>query len=161
MKEHVSHAASMNAYYAQIHLSDIPGETWCELPEGIPYHPAWIVGHVASSYALVGRLIGVDTGVPEAWTDLFGWGSSAGPDASTYPAKDELISVFQQSHMRLVDRLGTATAEELAAENPHEMIRRFFPTVGDCIVSILTVHTATHLGQLSVWRRAMGLELKM
>lgn len=161
MKEHVSHAASMNAYYAQVHLSDIPAERWCELPDGVPYHPAWIVGHVASSYALVGRLVGVDTGVPEAWTDLFGWGSSPEPDASKYPAKDELISIFQLSHMRLVDRLGTATAEELSVENPNEMIRRFFPTVGDCIVSILTVHTATHMGQLSVWRRAMGMDLKI
>ncbi len=37
------------------------------------------------------------------------------------------------------------------------ILRGQFPTVGHAVLDILTAHTAMHVGQITVWRRAMGL----
>jgi hypothetical protein len=41
------------------------------------------------------------------------------------------------------------------------MMRKFAPRVGDAAVGIATTHEAIHLGQLSAWRLAMGMPLKV
>ena len=41
--------------------------------------------------------------------------------------------------------------------NPLERWRAVNPTVGDMIVTLMVKHESGHLGQLSAWRRAMGL----
>jgi hypothetical protein len=32
-----------------------------------------------------------------------------------------------------------------------------FPTLGDAVLRILTSHAAVHVGQITVWRRALNL----
>lgn len=49
------------------------------------------------------------------------------------------------------------TDSELDSPLPDERYREVFPTLGHAVLHILTVHTAIHLGQISAWRRAMGL----
>jgi len=51
---------------------------------------------------------------------------------------------------------GTATSEALAQPAPERMRSRF-ATVGQMIYGLMTAHEATHLGQFSAWRRAIGL----
>jgi uncharacterized damage-inducible protein DinB len=36
-------------------------------------------------------------------------------------------------------------------------MRKYFPTVGDQMVFMMTAHEMDHLGQMAAWRRAMGL----
>ena len=45
----------------------------------------------------------------------------------------------------------------LAKPLPDVRYRDRFPSIGYAAVHILSGHTALHLGQLTVWRRAMGL----
>jgi hypothetical protein len=44
---------------------------------------------------------------------------------------------------------------------PHTLELRFLkgplPTVGDLLAHLMTTHEAAHLGQLSAWRRLLGL----
>jgi hypothetical protein len=55
--------------------------------------------------------------------------------------------------------LTTATAEALARPMAHPRLKAFLPTVGALAIGALTVHDSTNAGQLSAWRRALGLEL--
>ena len=45
----------------------------------------------------------------------------------------------------------------LAQENPIEGFRSRAPTIGDAANFLMNSHAMFHLGQLSAWRRAMGL----
>ena len=40
---------------------------------------------------------------------------------------------------------------------PDEKTHAFFPTIGDIVTSVMTSHIAVLPGELSAWRRAMGL----
>jgi hypothetical protein len=40
---------------------------------------------------------------------------------------------------------------------PDVRFREMFPTLGHTVVHMLAAHTAAHIGQVVVWRRAMGL----
>jgi hypothetical protein len=46
---------------------------------------------------------------------------------------------------------------DLAQPLPDVRFRDQFPTVGHAVLHILAAHTALHIGQVIVWRRAMGL----
>jgi hypothetical protein len=48
-------------------------------------------------------------------------------------------------------------ASRFAEPHPDEGSRKYFPTVGDMIVFMMTSHEMDHLGQIAAWRRAMGL----
>ena len=77
-------------------------------------------------------------------------------DRSKYPAKAELLKALEEAHIRLADAVSKATPEALAEPAPERMRARF-PTVGHTILALMTSHEASHLGQLSAWRRALGM----
>ncbi len=61
--------------------------------------------------------------------------------------------------MRLVEvAFSKLTEADLAKETPNERMRALFPKTGDVIVGLMTAHSGFHAGQLSAWRRAMGLK---
>jgi uncharacterized damage-inducible protein DinB len=67
-----------------------------------------------------------------------------------------LLQKLEEAHTRLADAVTKATPEVLAQPAP-EKIRARFPTVGVLLIGMMTSHEASHNGQLSAWRRAMGL----
>jgi hypothetical protein len=77
----------------------------------------------------------------------------------TYPSKETVLAALNDYRGRMLSRLSKATPEDLAAPVQHDMLKRIFPTHGALMVASLTVHEATHNGQLSAWRAAMGMEL--
>ncbi len=40
---------------------------------------------------------------------------------------------------------------------PDESYREVFPSIRHAITQVLVGHTANHIGQLTLWRRALGL----
>ena len=67
-----------------------------------------------------------------------------------------MLKTLEDAHARLADAVTKAAPETLAQPAP-ERIRERFPTVGALLVGLMTSHHASHNGQLSAWRRAMGL----
>jgi uncharacterized damage-inducible protein DinB len=47
---------------------------------------------------------------------------------------------------------------QLAAANPMQRLAERFPTTGHALTHVLVAHENLHLGQLSQWRRVLGLE---
>lgn len=45
----------------------------------------------------------------------------------------------------------------LEGPTPNEDFRQIMPTLGNALVFILWAHEAVHVGQLTSWRKAMGL----
>lgn len=120
-------------------------------------NPAWIIGHLATAANNVIALLGGEPQVDsEVWQAKFSGGTQAGTDPADYPAWEEILDVYRQSHDALIAAVQSATAEQLASPNPLEALREPMPTVHDFLSFVLTGHVAMHLGQLSTWRRIQG-----
>jgi len=57
----------------------------------------------------------------------------------------------------VTDELKQTDAEIFSKEFPDENMRKYFPTIGDFLVYLMSAHEGTHIGQLQTWKRAMGL----
>ena len=120
-------------------------------------HPAWILGHLAfSAEMIVGRL-GGDKFLPAEWAELFKPGSSPRAARGEYPGKDELLKAVDDSFARARSAVASASAETLAIPTPNPRMREGLPTLRENAAFVLTAHLGVHLGQLSFWRRMMGL----
>ena len=145
--------------YGEAMLADLSEEQWMQIPEGVGMHATSIVGHVATSHGFgAGMLAGWEPSLPDGWMDLFSQSAAARSDA-TYPQKETLLSVLNDTRARMIEGLRTATPEKLAQPLEDEQLRGVFPTIGALVIALLTVHESTHRGQLSAWRLAMGMEL--
>lgn len=88
---------------------------------------------------------------------LFGASSRLSAHRADNPSKSELLGALADGQKRLTDALRAMTGADLVQPLPDERYRHLFPTVGSTALHVLTVHAAVHIGQLSAWRRAMGL----
>ncbi len=143
--------------YAKNLTDDLPDERWTEQPFPGINHPAWIIGHLAntadSGVTMVG---GQKAGKPE-WANLFKGGTTVTSDRSAYPSKEELLNWFNGQYETLQKLSLAATEERLNAPNIHPRLKTLMPTNREVITFLLSSHLAIHLGQLSMWRRLIGL----
>ncbi len=156
MKATILNSFRFNLMYAQRLVDDVPDDKWCAQPAGIPNHPAWVIGHLAVTSDFALKSLGGSPACPEAWGELFANGTTPVADAAKYPDKATLLQALEDGHGRVAAALEGATDAQLTAKletGPKEL----FPTVGDLASFIMMGHEATHLGQLSAWRRAAGL----
>lgn len=143
--------------YGQRLLSEIPDERMTEQPLPGVNHPAWILGHLALTADGVGEMFGGKRTLPAEWSTLFGQGSQPSSVRSGYPSKGELLRAFEECHHRLREQAAVTGPEVLAQPTANPRAREVFPTLKELATFILTGHIGVHLGQLSSWRRMIGL----
>lgn len=133
---------------AQMIAQPVPGRTL--------NHPSWILSHLnlynafAATIARAGPLV-------DPADHPHGKKSSPLADAGAYLPRAELIQSFAAIHADTTAAVEAVTDRILALPNPLDRKRDDHPTVGDMLVMLLVKHESVHLGQLSAWRRAMGL----
>lgn len=119
--------------------------------------PGWLLAHLALSADMAAKVVGAETSCPADWVPWFGPHSTPLAEGAPTPRKNELLSLIETTYARVNSALEKGVAaDKLAAPNPIEFIRGVLPTAGDLLAHLLTTHVATHLGQLSAWRRAAG-----
>jgi len=150
--------------YAPLLAKDIPARQFAHMPHPNMNHPAFCFGHL-SLYPdrLLGMLGRADLAQEKAgWQDLFKAGVACVEQDGRYPDKDEIVNGFMDRHAVLRDVLPIVDDEVFARPNPIEgRMRELFPTVGAATTFMLGAHNMMHLGQVSAWRRAMGLPSAM
>ena len=137
--------------------ADIAEEKMTSQPATGMNHPAWILGHLAVTTDSAVRIVGGTPVCPEDWRAKFGPGSSVIADRGAYPSKSELLAAFEAAHARVMEGMASVTEEHLSRPQPSRFFRAELPTLGDMLLHLITTHPMLHLGQLSAWRRAMGL----
>lgn len=126
-------------------------------------HPAFIFGHLCMYPARAMQLVKVppaEHAAPATYEPLFKAGAECkdDPDGTIYPPMEELTQRFRASYAAAIAAVREADDALLAAENPGEgRMKELFATVGSAIGFYLGGHVQNHLGQMSAWRRAMGL----
>ena len=158
-------AQVLNSY--EIHLdflqrlvSDLNEEQMVAQPNGAPNHPAWTIGHLVQSCQAISGELGLAAWLPDDWQERFGTGSTPVCDTTQYPDKEALLSRIDEAKTKLSEGLHDLGDSGLTSPLPDIRYRDRFPTIGHAVIHILSGHTALHLGQLTVWRRAMGLSAK-
>jgi DinB superfamily len=153
----VLHSFAYCLDYLREQVADISAADMAAQPKGIVNHPAWVIGHLTFTCQMLGGAVGLSPWLPDAWAGRYGSGSAPVADAGVYEAKEILLDMLGDAQARItraVEGLDDARLDEPFAD---ESYRDVFPTIRHALTQVLVGHTAFHIGQLSVWRRAMGL----
>jgi hypothetical protein len=157
MLDAARHVNQFLLQYGRGLVGEIGDERLAEQPLPGVNHPAWILGHLALTADGAVGVLGDPKSLPVEWAALFGSGSKPSAARSTYPTKDELLRAVEQSYDQLRQKAAGATQEQLSQPPPDPRAKERFPTVKELLAFILTGHVGVHLGQLSAWRRMIGL----
>jgi hypothetical protein len=138
-------------------VEGISDERMVEQPLPEVNHPAWILGHLAWSTDRARWVLELPPEFPAEWTTIFGFGTKPSASRGDYPSRDELVAAVERGFERLREQVTSATPEQLSRPSPHPQTKDQLPAVEDVLAVLLTGHLGVHLGQLSMWRRMIGL----
>jgi hypothetical protein len=143
--------------YCRMLVGDNADDRLTEQPHAGVNHPAWILGHLAlTADATLGKL-GIHKALPAEWATLFGAGSKPSASRGVYPSKDDLLRAVEQGYQQLRQTAATATPEKLSRPTTNPGVKETLPTLKEMVAFLLSGHMGVHLGQLSSWRRMIGL----
>ncbi|MFM9958248.1 MAG: DinB family protein [Phycisphaerales bacterium] len=155
---------TLSRMYAEGLVKDIPADKFRRKPDGIDVNsPAFNFGHLAVYPERILTMIGrEDLALKDTrYADLFSAGKPGldDPDGTVYPAMGEIMSRFYERYAVAVETARTVDESVFQKPNPsaNENFRKMLPTVGLVVAFLLDGHCQTHLGQVSAWRRCMGM----
>ncbi len=154
--------ARVTTMYAEKCLEGIDPKAAAVRPKGInTNHPAWILGHLAVYPEFILKLIGrEDIAInAEDYDKLFGYKSELqdDPDFKHYPAFAEITKRFFDRMNVVIDAVAEADESTFAKPMPKGEGPDMFSSVGATTNFLLGSHCMMHLGQLSAYRRIVGL----
>ncbi|MCA9307094.1 MAG: DinB family protein [Phycisphaerales bacterium] len=164
LPEIVLPSARLVLMYSDMLVKDIPAEQFGVVPEGVNCNsPAYNYGHMALYADMCCDVLGrKDLFKNDAkWKELYEFGakSEADPAGKRYGRKDELLARFKERQETAMRAFAEATPEALDAPMPEGMMGDVMKTKGAMAAFMLTGHPFGHLGQISTWRRCMGLPM--
>jgi hypothetical protein len=146
--------------YAELLLQDIPAEKFTHMPHPTMNHPAFCIGHLALYPDKALKLVGMEDGVVEkpGYAELFEASATCVDDPDRYPPKDEVVAYFFDRYRAIQQHLPEVPESTLQQPFKGEgRAANMFQTVASAVNFYMNCHTMLHLGQISAWRRAVGL----
>lgn len=143
-------------------LKGISPADFARMPTGVKANtPAFCYGHLAlypeRLLAMVGR---EDVARPDAkYEEWFASGRECKDDPSRtiYPSMEEIVARFTTRHEFLLGVLPEIDDAVFDRPTPNPRLVDRFPRIGNAASFLLLAHPMLHLGQVSTWRRCMGL----
>jgi len=120
-------------------------------------HPAWVIGHLTFVCEMLGAAIGLSPWLPADWAERFGPGSVPKSDASLYESRDQALERLSEAQSRITRAVEQLDESRLNEAFPDEQYLDVFPTLRHFFTQVLVGHAGFHIGQVSVWRRAIRL----
>jgi DinB superfamily len=162
MKQRIIRQYDFNLVFAKQLVDDLTDEQMTTKPSiGFENHPAFTLGHLVTGSAMTIEDLGGKIEIPDGWGELFlrkGPGDPSLPsdNIKLYPTKNDLLKELEKQHNKLKECLLTIEDFKLD-EKVQWRFASYMPTLIDVVIFMCINHEAMHLGQLSAWRRAMGL----
>lgn len=147
-----------NGAYAARLVSDLSPSQWVAQPvlNVAMNHPAWIFSHLNLYTGLCTSMLG-GVSFADPIDHPFGPRSEVSGRPSDYGTSEDILAKYTRLHAEAEDALLAADADVYSRITPLERWRAIHPTIGDMLVTLMVKHESGHLGQLSAWRRAMGM----
>ena len=147
-----------NGAYATRLVGDLAPEQYFAQPVAgrVLNHPAWVFSHL-NIYTRICTAMLRREPFGDPIDAKYGQKSEVSLDPSDYIPGPDLLASYNALHTEAEHALMLAAEGIFATANPLERWRAMNPTVGDMIVTLMVKHESSHLGQLSAWRRALGL----
>ncbi|MCA9148392.1 MAG: DinB family protein [Planctomycetales bacterium] len=150
-----------NLDYGTKLVADLTDEQMVTQPAGVKgeapvNHPAWLLSHLNLYLPVMAAIIeGRDFNDPKQ--HRFGMLSKPEADGDLYSSKDELVEAFVLGHEHVEAMLRNASDNVLEQPVLLPRWKEIMPKAGIALPYLMLNHENTHLGQLSAWRRMMGL----
>lgn len=121
-------------------------------------HILWSLGHLVWAYdAALGAGIGLPMVLPARYNDQFAFSTKPSTNVADYPPLSELLARADEGLERACAKIAQLTDEDLAAPLPDaHPLSEFFPSV-DLFLSMASIHTGYHVGQVGLLRVAQGM----
>jgi hypothetical protein len=148
-----------NMDYAAKLVADLDEEQMVMQPPGsvaVANHPAWVLSHLNIYLPVMTALIEGRT-FADPKSHEFGMQSKPVLDRSRYASKEQLIGEYLAGHEEVIAKLRHEGIAALERETTLERWKPIMPQVGLALPYLMLVHENTHLGQVSAWRRILGL----
>jgi len=143
--------------FTQKAFGDIPEEQMRAQPAPGINPPVWLLGHMCVGWDSALRLIGQRGICPADYRRNFGPGSSLDAMPAELPPKKEMLETLSRIGDLLLAELPKVPDELWSKSNPSKFLTAELPTILDLSTHLLIGHHMMHIGQLTVWRRLMGL----
>ncbi|MGI9473080.1 MAG: DinB family protein [Rubripirellula sp.] len=163
----IAASAQLGLGYAERLLSDVKADQFARfarIDETVieSNHPAFIYGHLSLYSSRVVEQLGADAAdvqPTEAFIAVFSKDAKCvdDPDGSIYPSMDEITERLFAGYRAAIAALNDADDALFVEQNPNEAMRAKFPTIGAMHGFYVGGHFMLHMGQMSAWRRAVGL----
>ena len=166
MTEIVAACMARQRGLAEKMLKDIRPEQFAILasPGGVQVesnHPAFVYAHLGLYPARVLTFMGQDVSKLQAPAGLelckAGEPCKHDPEGTIYPKMSVIVDHFFKSHDLVMNLLPGIDDSVFSQDMQDERARQYFPKVGMGVTFMMTSHIMNHLGQVSAWRRMMGL----
>lgn len=115
----------------------------------------WAAGHVTVGRCRLLHVAGGAVDIP--WVEVFGKGSNE-KEGVFMPPVDDVLALWDEVGLRVMERLERLTAGELDAPGPYDL-----PCSGQTVlgtINYFAFHEAYHIGQISQTRKALEKGLK-
>jgi hypothetical protein len=124
-------------------------------------HPAFVYGHLSLYGPRIFAQLGKSGPIVSAgFETVFSKDAKCvdDPTGAIYPAMDRVTAAFFDGYKAAADLLRATPDEAFQQPNPMEgRMSELFPTLGSLHTFYSGGHLMMHLGQISAWRRMMGL----
>jgi hypothetical protein len=143
--------------YLTLLVEDIPEENLGTQPTGMPNHAAWQLAHLVAVQDRLVQMAGGKSTLGEDWWQKYGRGSTPAPQGTPHLTKAELLQMLDERRAEYVKLFNSLNGDELAKKPSMPNPNPLFTCQGMFLTFIMLTHEATHLGQLAMWRKAMGM----
>jgi hypothetical protein len=143
--------------YLTLLVEDIPEERLSTQPTGMKNHPAWQLAHLVAVQDRLVQMAGGKSTLGENWWQKYGRGSTPAPQDAPHHNKKELLQMLDERRGEYVKLFTNLGSDELAKKPGMPNVNPIFTSHGMFLTFIMLTHESTHLGQLAMWRKAMGM----
>lgn len=164
----IADSLTLSLAYAQRMLKDVTADQFARFaaPGGqvvTSNHAAFVFGHLSLYASRIVRELGGDISQlapPARFETVFSRETQCldDVDGTIYPAMADVTGYFFKGYGAAKEALTAASDDVLQRDNPTEgRMKELFPTLGSMHTFLVGGHIMMHLGQVSAWRRMLGL----
>ncbi|MEZ6123422.1 MAG: hypothetical protein R3C49_09640 [Planctomycetaceae bacterium] len=162
----IADSLQLSLSYATRLLTDVQPDQFARFasPGGVSVvsnHAAFVYGHLSLYAPRILKALNLDSPeVPEGFEAVFSKDAVCAddPNGSVYPEMTAVTDFFFQGYHAAMEAFRGVNDDVLQQPNPTGgRMTELFPTLGSMQNFYVGGHMMLHLGQVSAWRRMMGL----